>query len=29
VLRFEATTQERVDQLKRAFDETLATLSTS
>ena len=27
VLRFEATTQERVDQLKKAFDETLASLS--
>lgn len=28
VLRFEATTQERVDQLKKAFDETLASLGT-
>jgi phosphomannomutase/phosphoglucomutase len=28
VLRFEATTQERVDQLKKVFDETLASLST-
>ena len=28
VLRFEAATQERVDQLKKAFDETLASLVT-
>jgi phosphomannomutase/phosphoglucomutase len=28
VLRFEATTQERVDQLKKVFDETLASLGT-
>ena len=28
VLRFEAKTQERVDQLKKAFDETLASLAT-
>jgi len=28
VLRFEATTQERIDQLKKAFDETLASLGT-
>ena len=28
VLRFEATTQERVDQLRKAFDETLASLAT-
>lgn len=27
VLRFEAATQERVDQLKKAFDETLASLA--
>jgi phosphomannomutase/phosphoglucomutase len=28
VLRFEAKTQERIDQLKKAFDETLASLAT-
>jgi phosphomannomutase/phosphoglucomutase len=28
VLRFEAKTQDRVDQLKKAFDETLASLAT-
>jgi phosphomannomutase/phosphoglucomutase len=28
VLRFEATTQDRVDQLKKAFDETLASMAT-
>ena len=28
VLRFEAKTQERIDQLKKAFDETLASLGT-